>query len=124
MYGMPAVTEPAWLPPTTPALTVAPDPVDLSGVAVGDAVTVPVVIRNARDVPVELLDAAIDPGGGPFSSAPERPLPVALAPDGSVELAVTFAPTAAGTASAVLRLTGDDPDAPEVEVPVSGVGIP
>jgi hypothetical protein len=123
MYGA-AITDPGWPAPTPPALRVAPDPVDLSGVVVGDAVTVAVAVENTGDAPVELQEVALDPGTAPFSAAPAGGLPAALDPGAALEVAVTFAPTVAGPASAVLRLTSDDPDTPVHEVPVTGVGIP
>jgi hypothetical protein len=49
-------------------------------------------------------------------------LPGLLDPGGSAALEVTFTPTAAGRVTAALVLASDDPDQPELSIPLAGEG--
>ncbi|MHB1846074.1 MAG: choice-of-anchor D domain-containing protein [Deltaproteobacteria bacterium] len=140
-----AVTfSPSLLGPAQGALAIAPCPgcaavtVALSGVGVGSVVsvspaslafgdlalgkakTLAVTVANAGNLPLALPSVSISSGGPPFSVNPSGALVVP--PQGTLALAVTFAPTLAGAAQGALAIQTADPNSPLVTVPLAGAG--
>ncbi len=61
---------------------------------------------------------------GSYAIADQPSLPVTLPPGGSLSLNVRYAPVVAGPDSAALIIRSNDPDAPEVEMMLSGSAYP
>jgi beta propeller repeat protein len=102
-----------------PPLGVAPASVQFGPVNVGSSQTQVVTITNLENHAASVQNVALDLSGGGFSFGPLT-LPQTLVPGASLDISVTFAPTAAATSSNTLRITTT---LSEVLVPLSGQGV-
>ncbi len=99
-------------------VSVSPASLDLGNVHLGQSVQKTVTISNAGNVPLALGGVSISAGEPPFSVSPSGAASVPAA--GSLDLAVTFAPTAAGAFQGNLQIQTADPASPVVDVPLTG----
>jgi beta propeller repeat protein len=102
-----------------PPLEVAPASVQFGTVNVGSSQTQVVTVTNLENHTASVQSVALDLSGSRFSVGPLT-LPQTLVPGGSIDISVTFAPTAAVTSSNTLRITTS---LSEVLVPLSGQGV-
>ena len=112
-------------------LEITPTDVKFGGVVVGDTAAETVTLTACGENPLELASAEFSAGASAALSLEAPALPATLQPGESVELKVTFAPTAiSGTQpgsgqpifeSAELAITSNAPDSPAT-VAVSGLG--
>lgn len=107
-----------------PAIRVEPEALDLGDVPVGTSSAKVVEVQNIGAASLDVSAAVVDPEAAPFAAAPDGGLPWTLEPGEKAGVEVTFAPEAAGAATATLRVASDDPDDPELAVPLEGVGTP
>ncbi len=106
----------------TPHLSLSPASLDLGGVTVGGATSLPVQVQDGGAAPLTV--SAIAPCAGTsaeFTWSPAAPFTVAAG--GATTLTVTYAPTAAGLDAGCLALTSDDPDSPVTTLAVQGTGL-
>ncbi|HZD65175.1 MAG TPA: choice-of-anchor D domain-containing protein, partial [Acidimicrobiales bacterium] len=106
-----------------PRLSIQPNPLDFGAVPVGESQTMYFKLTNTGNVPLTITKATTPTGA--FTA----PNPVAdgqqVAPGATVYQAVTFAPTAAGTATAQFQVTGNDGQGTQTEqLTGSGTGDP
>ncbi len=91
-----------------PALGELPDELPFGLVAVGDTLSQTIQLRAMTGAELKLVSVRIEESDVPFSldAAP----PEVIEPLGTVELSLTFAPTAVETYSATLLVQTDDPE--------------
>jgi len=102
-----------------------PSELDLGWVVVGQTGTGTLTLTNGGRANLVLTDLAQSgDAGGPVVTVPEAfdAGDYLLAAGDAVDLAVTFAPTAEGCLSTTLTISSDDPDQPQVDVPITGCG--
>lgn len=92
---------------------------------VGEVVSTTVTIRNnGSSDPVMVTDYQLLPGSDPTFSLANGPTPPFSIPlGGSETVDVVFAPPALTLASGTFRVSSDDPDEPDIDIPVSGLGL-
>ncbi len=95
-----------------------PSELDFGEQAVGTSVTEALTVLNAGDDTLTVSGAALDDASAPYVVVADGHL--VLAPGDTTTVLVVFAPVAEGDAAAALLVTSNDPDAPEVAVPLSG----
>jgi len=103
-------------PQAAPIAAVDVEAVDFWDLHVGGSVTLPLSVFNDGDAALRIEGATIS---GPF----EAELPDEVAPGGSADIELTFAPEEAGGAEGLLQIVTDDPDAPVIEVELVGYGL-
>ncbi len=99
-------------------VTVKPTSLSFGDVRVGQRATESVTVANAGNEPLSLSASASS--GAPFSVSPAGAMEVPAG--GSLTLAVSFAPPAAGAFADTLHLSTSDPGHPSIDVPLSGTG--
>jgi hypothetical protein len=104
----------------TAHLSVSPNPLDFSNVAVGQSVTKTFTITNTGNITMTITKAA--PPAGVFSTATPVAEGQQLGPGDSVTQSVTFTPTTTGAQSAVYQLTANDGQGP-VNESLTGTGV-
>lgn len=101
----------------TPAL-------DLGGVVVLYDASTKATVGNASRAPLTITDIAFgDDAEGAYSLSFDRELPLELAEDETLDIGVRFAPATYIDYNRNLIVTSDDPDTPQLYIPVSGAGI-
>lgn len=81
------------------------------------------VLNNGLTTPVEVTAVGFLPGTPPAFSVQGPAVPFSIPVGGSVPITVTFAPTAVGLQNVTLRVSSDDPDEPDVDVPVGAISL-
>jgi CSLREA domain-containing protein len=109
---------------TVPALDTSFSRYDFGKVEVGGESTHILTISNVGSATltvsgVELLTAL----GAGFVRDPVAALPIAMEPGGHLDVRMRFLPVAEGQAAALLRIASDDPQRPEVHLPLGGAGV-
>lgn len=114
----PLITIPANLEVTGASdIAVSGGPIDFGPVFLGASLTRSVVIQN---VGTEVLNvASITTDSTPFEPVT---VSMSLAPGASVPAAVEFTPVAEGIVTGTLTIVSNDPDSPEVTLPLTGEG--
>ncbi len=106
-------------------IDVSPPAVDFGFVELGTPAVETIIISNLGEAELTVNDISLQSGGsGDFviTSAPSTPANISGG-GGSINVEVTFTPSAAEDASDVLEITSDDPDELLVQVPLSGRGV-
>lgn len=97
---------------------------DFGDVEVGQSTTYVVQIFNYGTAELNVSSVTLTGDAAfTFTSGPVAPMVIAPNTSIGVDFEVTFAPTVAGTASAVVQVASDDGDEALVEVSLVGVGI-
>ena len=104
----------------TPDIAVSPEEIDFGTVALGTTPTVVLDVANWGGATLTVDSVVMADGTGPFAV---EDFAGTLAPEYSVELAVTFSPIDLGPAEDLILVASDDPDEPVVEVPVYAVDV-
>jgi HYDIN/CFA65/VesB-like, Ig-like domain/Abnormal spindle-like microcephaly-assoc'd, ASPM-SPD-2-Hydin len=106
-----------------PSLSIEPAAVDFGSVAVGSLAEATVLFRNTGDADLRLGTVSVDDPafdvGGPSGGVPPGTV---LAAADSLAVPLAFRPAAVGPASASLRVSSNDPAAPERVVALTGSG--
>jgi uncharacterized repeat protein (TIGR01451 family) len=104
-----------------PSIWVFPEELDFGVVQVSDSSNLVLIVTNSSGTAL-IVDGIEFTGTGSndFSVLPSTS---SIPAQSSVELTVTFAPTAHQTNELVMTLSNDSLDAPEFDVPVRGVGF-
>ncbi len=109
-------------PTTTPDIVLEPaqvafGEVDLEG---AECPSQAVVVRNVGDGALHILSVTLDNPMSVFSVS--TPAYLVVEPGGSTSMDVVFAPLQAFSYQGAMIVSSDDPDEPEAEVPLTGVG--
>jgi hypothetical protein len=101
-----------------PVLEVTPPAIDFGALAVGATSEVrTITARNVGDALLQVGDATLE-GAGFTLLAGSGAL---LAPDEATTFDVVFVPDATGAWTGTARITSDDPEHPQVDVPLQGI---
>ena len=105
-----------------PKITVTPAPLEVGGVLFGAQVPpLAAKVSNAGGAKVTVSAITIKgPDAGLFSLSNMPSLPLALTANQAASFSLNFAPAQAGTASATLVVTSDDPMTPSLETAIIG----
>ena len=79
------------------------------------------IVNNGLTTPIEVTSVAFLPGTPPELSLTAPAVPFTIPVGGSVSVTVTFAPTSVGLLNETLRVSSDDPDEPDLDVPVGAL---
>ncbi|WP_143308264.1 choice-of-anchor D domain-containing protein, partial [Candidatus Entotheonella palauensis] len=113
------------LPEPLPQIDVTPAIVEFPEVEIGASRVERITIRNTGTD--DLIVTALDIDGGEDNEFQVRrapTLPVTVLPEGAIEVRLAYVPVTAGSATGTLTVASNDPEAPAVIVPLSGVGAP
>ena len=103
-----------------PDVATSPALIDFGSVFLGAAKTDSVVVRNAGVVPLHVTSVAVS-----HPDVLARPGSLSLAPGATGAIVLVYAPASVGPLTgASLTLGTDDPDEPEIEVPLTASGAP
>ena len=102
------------------ALTITPSSLSFGSVATGASATLTLTVANTGNLNVTIMKAA--PPTLPFVVHTPLAEGQVLAPGESVQVQVTFAPTAAGTFTGQYAITSDDGSGSHT-VPITGTGV-
>lgn len=103
-----------------PEISVTPESLDLGSVLIGETAAAQVVIGNAGNE--TLLINGIEIEGADSGEFQQTNNCTTVAPDQSCSVEVSFTASSEGTRNAVLRITSDDPENPDISVDLSGYG--
>ena len=81
------------------------------------------VFNNGADDPITVSAYGFLPGASTTLAVSGPATPIVIPVGGSVQLTVTFSPPAVVLGTGTLRVTSDDPDEADIDVPVSGIGF-
>jgi parallel beta-helix repeat protein len=101
---------------------VRPSSIDFGSIALGSSISRDVEIcnRGANDLSIESI--TVD-GSGAYTVGPVPPEGQVLSTDECVTVTITFTPTEAGPHPATLVIATDDPNRPQVLVPLTGNSV-
>lgn len=111
------------LPSSDPDIQVSPSGHDFGGVEVGSSATMVVTLSNAGDADLSVDSLVFSPELSSFSIVSPLASPATIAPEETLDIELSFAPSSSGSLSTVLQIGSNDPDEPLVEVQLTGVGI-
>ena len=116
-----AVAVVALAPPAPePDIAVSPTSLDFGTVVTGTTSDLVVTVTNAGSLDLNVTDLQTT---NPVYTVVSPPVPFTLAPAGSQEVTVQFAPFLLATESGDLEIISDDPDEGLVTVPLTGRGV-
>ena len=104
-----------------PDASVTPLQVPFGTVATNSTSNAIVQLRNIGDAPLGVSGLTLAPASGLSMAAPT--LPAQVAPGDYIDVPLTYAPTAVGELASSLTLETDDPDSPEIVVPITGTAV-
>jgi len=81
------------------------------------------VFNNGADDPITVSSYGFLAGASATLGVTGPALPIVIPVGGSVQLQVTFTPPAVVLANGTLRISSDDPDEADIDVPVSGISF-
>lgn len=115
----------SFVPDAQPDIDVAPAALNFGNVEQFSSQSGIVTILNVvPDADLMLQGVALASGGtGDFAITTAPVTPLVIPPNGSVDVEITFTPSAEGTVADGLQITSDDPDESVVTVNLSGTGI-
>ncbi|RMF88735.1 MAG: choice-of-anchor D domain-containing protein, partial [Nitrospinota bacterium] len=106
-----------------PDIEVTPLALDFGDVALGDTVTLTATISNIGSEVLTVSGLAIG-GSADFALGAGAPTPpFTVFPGLSVDVPVAYTPSAQGADTGTLDIDSDDPNTPQIQVPLSGNGI-
>jgi hypothetical protein len=106
----------------TPAIALEPTSLTFGAVLIGGSSSLVAQVRNVGTAALTVTSIALCGGTSGEYTWSGSSVPFAVAPGGSADLTVTYAPADAGTDSGCLAVSSDDPASPVVNLGVSGTG--
>lgn len=103
-----------------PAIAVTPDRLDFWNAGVGDVVTLPLTVASVGETSLRVESIVVE--GDASFTLPEGGETFDLLAGEAREVPVAFTPLEAGDLVAAVIVRSDDPELPEVRVPLTGVG--
>jgi hypothetical protein len=123
---------PDWHTFITPSVPSCLEPMDirvtpatisvLTQVGAVDVVTV-TIFNNGTDFAIDVADYEFLPGTAAAYSAVGPTPPFSISVGSSATIDIVFAPLGPVVASGTFRITSNDPDEPEIDIPLSGFGF-
>jgi hypothetical protein len=110
-------------PPPQPDIALSPMSLDFGEIPAWTTSSQSTLLWNEGDAPLQVTSIALV---GPDSlefAIPGGSAGFSLAPGDSTAIEVLFVPVTAGSKSAALRITSDDPDEDPLDVALAGVGV-
>ena len=108
-------------------IQVSPEVYDFGDVELGSSSSTIITITNPvggiHEDPLGLLDISFADGSSGDFAITTNPVDSPVLPGESVDIGVSFTPSAEGYVSAVLQITSDDPVFELIEVSLGGVGV-
>lgn len=106
-------------------IQVSPEAYDFGDVELGSSSPTIITITNPGGTgdPLELSDISLAEGSSGDFTITYYPATLTVSPGESVDVGVTFTPSAEGYVSAVLQIASDDDINPLIEVALGGVGV-
>jgi hypothetical protein len=104
-----------------PRISVQPPQINFADLPVGMTSASLVTIASTGNVPLTI--GSITEPVAPFGLLDDECSGVVLSPGEDCTVTVSFAPTAPGPAAGTLSIASDDPNRPQVDVPLTGTGI-
>ena len=101
-------------------LAVTPNPFLVGGTQIGQTVSKDITVVNKGGGKVSVQSAAITSGQASFALSNVPAFPVALAPQTSFTMTVSFTPQMNGSTPGALTLTSTDPNSPTLRVALTG----
>jgi hypothetical protein len=105
-----------------PQISVSPPNIDFGNIGVGNSSSPFIVTIRSLGTDILTVSAISNPGL-PFTLGNVPSLPVIIPPGGTETFEITFSPQTAGTFSATITVSSDDPDDPNKDVLLSGEGL-
>jgi hypothetical protein len=91
---------------------------------IGKTTTVAIdVVNNGADLPITVSAYGLLAGAPPTLSVTGPATPIVIPVGGRATLHVSYSPVASEIVSTTLRITSDDPDEPDVDVPVGAISF-
>jgi TolB protein len=107
-----------------PDIDVSPLSYDFGDVELGDSSMTIVTVSNVGDVDITVSDISFEVGSSADYSVTSGPtLPTVIIPAQTVDIQVTYSPSAVGASSAILNIYIGDSSEPFVGVSLSGTGV-
>ncbi|MGE3801916.1 MAG: choice-of-anchor D domain-containing protein [Candidatus Kapaibacterium sp.] len=110
--------------PVNPQVAITPQSFSFGSVEIGKTKSSSFTIRSVSDAPLQVnsieLDNAATAAGFSLGSIPT--LPHTIAPDGSLEVMISFSPQSSGAVAGEVVIGTNDPAKPEVSISLSGQG--
>ena len=108
----------------TSDIEVVPLSYDYGDVELGTSSATIVTISNIGGYTLIVNDVTFSSDSNPdFSITSVPPLPTLISPGGTIDIEITYTPSAFGISSAILEIVSDDADEPLVMVSFSGTGV-
>ncbi|MDP7111793.1 MAG: choice-of-anchor D domain-containing protein [Myxococcota bacterium] len=104
----------------TPAIAWSPSSLDWGAVPSGGAVTMSVTVSSVGTADLAMSDIYLDGSSSAEFTLETNPAPTTLAPSYTTQIDVLYTPTDEVADSGTLVILNDDPDTPQVEIPLSG----
>ena len=102
-------------------ISATPNPIDFGTIAVSNSDSRVIQITNTGDATLTLGNiVVIDGQGNGFSIQQDNCSTVALAGQGSCNVTILFSPLSEGTYQATVSIPSDDPDTPNLSIPLAG----
>ncbi len=120
-----SVTSTPETPPDEPLpadISVYPAAVDFGDVPVGAASPAYLVVQNLGESSLEFQVTIAGTAGSAFFLSDDVLVPPSIDAGAATTVAVVFRPADTGTVTDTLQITSNDPDEPQVDVPLSGNG--
>jgi hypothetical protein len=110
--------------PDSPDIDVAPLAVDFGDVALPGSNMLIVTLSNLGTLDLTIDGVGFESGSNTAFSIDSAPsVPAVLSPEATVDVVLTFTPTALGVVAAGLEILSDDPDEASVVVDLTGAGV-
>ena len=106
----------------SPTLAVSSNSVDFGNVSVGGTKKISLVVTNSSDGDQSATVSKISISGTKFKVTTPPSLPAAVAAGQSLNIVITFTPTAAGAASGTLTIASDATNS-SISIPLAGDGL-
>ncbi len=112
------------LPEPVPAIAWSPSSIDYGAVPSGGSVAETVTVTSVGTGDLQVTGMVLSVGTSPDFTLANNPAPIVLVPSSSTTVDVVYAPSDGVPDAGVLVITSNDPDTPEVQIPLSGELLP
>lgn len=106
---------------TEPNISVVPPALNFGTIISGQTSTLNITVSNTGSA--NLVISSVSSPASPFSITGNTCLFTTIAPGGSCQITVKFAPTTVGTFNSSITIASNDPDTPNVTVNITGTSI-
>jgi len=108
-------------PANGPDLCPTPESLAFGVVEVGQSASLEVRLSNCGDEDLTLSEIILERDADPeFAVTSQHSLPLTIAPSGFADVTISFTPARAGSCTASLRVSSNDPDEPEIWITMTG----